>query len=137
MTDQRVAHVSHILLKSGTPMPLAEAMAKFENWKTEIGSDELKFAEVARRESECEQTAARGGDLGFVTRSRQLVPDMLEIDDLVFRDQKSGEETPGVYGPVGTALGLHLVYLHYCGEPSGEATYPAWMKKMGLGKEDE
>jgi len=37
MTDQRVAKVSHIMLKSGTPMPIEEALAKVESWKQEIG----------------------------------------------------------------------------------------------------
>ena len=38
MTDQRVAKVGHIMLKSGTPMPIEEALAKVESWKAEIGT---------------------------------------------------------------------------------------------------
>ena len=128
MTDTRVAKVSHILLKAGTPMPVEEAYAKFELWKAEIAGDEETFAAVARRESECEESASRGGDLGYVTVSRQLPP---LLDDVVFSQQKKGEERPGVYGPIGSAEGLHLIYLHYCGEPDGEVTYPEWMRKMG------
>ena len=131
MTDPRVANVSQILLKAGTPLPLEEAMAKFDAWKVEIGSDPERFAAVARRESECEVTASNGGELGIVSRGRQLPP---QIDDVVFRDQPKGEEKPGVYGPIATSSGLHLVYLHFCGEPQGEATYPEWMKKMGVGR---
>lgn len=132
MTDPRVAMVSHILLKSGTALPLEEAMANFDAWKVEIGSDPEKFAAVAIRESECEETASSGGDLGIVSRSRQLPP---QIDDVVFRDQPKGEEKPGVYGPIATTSGLHLIYLHFCGEPQGEASYPEWMKQMGVGSD--
>lgn len=38
MTDQRVAKVGHVMLKSGTPMPIDEALAKVEGWKAEIGT---------------------------------------------------------------------------------------------------
>ena len=112
MIDQRVAKVSHILMKPGGSMTIEEARAQFEAWKVEIGGDSDKFAEVARRVSECEQTSEKGGDLGYCTRLKQLPR---QIDDVVFVK----EPVPGVYGPIGTKQGLHLVYLHSCGEPMG------------------
>lgn len=93
MTDQRVARVSTIVIPFNTEKTLDEAYACFEAWKEEIGGDEAKFAEVARRESEDPASAPNGGDLGYVTRARQLPP---QLDDVVFRDQKPGEEQPGV-----------------------------------------
>ena len=54
----------------------------------------------------------KGGDLGYCTRLKQLPR---QIDDVVFVK----EPVPGVYGPIGTKQGLHLVYLHSCGEPMG------------------
>ena len=43
---------------------------------------------------------------------------------------------PGVYGPVGSTQGLHLVYLHSCGEPMGrtEALFSPPGKSIDLGK---
>jgi peptidyl-prolyl cis-trans isomerase D len=93
MTDQRVARVSTIVIPFDTEKTLDEAYACFEAWKVEIGSDEEKFAEVARRESEDPASAPSGGDLGYVTRARQLPP---QLDDVVFRDQKPGQEQTGV-----------------------------------------
>merc|ERR1719240_71947 len=127
MTDQRVAHVSTIVIPFNTEKTLDEAYACFEAWKEEIGDDPTKFAEVARRESEDPASAPNGGDIGIVTRARQLPP---QLDDVVFRDQKPGEERPGVYGPIGTTNGLELIYLHYCGEPTGKATMPWEGKKQ-------
>jgi len=114
MIDQRVARVSHILMKPGGTMSITEAKAQFESWKEEIGGDEAKFAECARLNSEDEETKARGGEIGWVTRLKQLPP---QLDEVVFVK----DPVPGVYGPVGSKEGLHLVYLHYCGEPMGKA----------------
>jgi hypothetical protein len=127
MIDQRVAKVSHILMKPGGPMTIQEARAQFDEWKAEIGGDPEKFAEVARRVSECEVSREKGGDLGYVTRLKQLP---LQLDEVVFVPNP----VPGVYGPIGSTKGLHLVYLHSCGEPMGrtEALFdpPNSLKKM-------
>ena len=112
MIDQRVAKVSHILMKPGGPMTIEEARAQFEEWKGEIGGDPDKFAEVAARVSECEKSKEKGGDLGYVTRLNQLPP---QLDEVIF----VSEPVPGVYGPIATKQGLHLVYLFSCGEPMG------------------
>jgi hypothetical protein len=75
MSDQRVATVSQILLKSGTPLPVEEAYSMFDSWKEEINGDSAKFAEVAERVSECEFTGkgtGKGGSLGVVTIGRTV-----------------------------------------------------------------
>ncbi|KAL1504568.1 hypothetical protein AB1Y20_008354 [Prymnesium parvum] len=130
MTDQRVAKVSHIMLKSGTPMPIEEALAKVESWKQEIGNDLIKFQEVAKRDSECEKTAAVGGMLGVFTRGRLG----LRWDAEIFQE----DVLPGdgvVRGPVMDKEGLHLLYVHTCWEPKGEQTkgnVPDLLKKIGM-----
>ena len=91
-------------------MTIDEALAQFESWKQEIADDPEKFAEIAREHSDDEESAPNGGDLGFVTRVKQLPP---QLDDVVFVKNP----VPGCYGPVKSKKGIHLVYLHSCGEP--------------------
>jgi hypothetical protein len=131
MIDQRVAKVSHILMKPGGSLTIEEARAQFEAWKTEIGGDPDKFAEVATRVSECETSKEKGGDLGYVTRLNQLPP---QLDEVIF----VSDPVPGVYGPIASKRGLHLIYLFSCGEPMGrtEALFdpPNSIKKKLDGK---
>lgn len=131
MIDQRVAKVSHILMKPGGSLTIEEARAQFAAWKDEIGGDPDKFAEVAARVSECEKSKEKGGDLGYVTRLNQLPP---QLDEVIF----VSEPVPGVYGPIASKQGLHLVYLFSCGEPMGrtEALFdpPNSIKKKLDGK---
>merc|ERR1712146_602247 len=121
--------VSHIMLKSGTPMPIEDALAKVEAWKDEIGNDVLKFEEVAKRDSECEKTSAEGGMLGIFPRGRLG----MKWDYEVFKE----DVPPGdgvVRGPVMDKEGLHLLYVHTCWEPKGEqtkGTKPEWMTYLG------
>lgn len=121
MADQRIAKVSHCMLAAGTDMTLAEANAKIEEWKKEIGNDEAKFAEVAMRESECKATAAEGGMLGIFARGKLGQ----EMDNLIFKEDvvpiENGGKGGEVRGPLGTNLrgqaGLSLIYVHTCWEP--------------------
>ena len=62
-------------------------------------------------------------------RLKQLPP---QLDDVVFVK----DPVPGVKGPLVSRQGLHLVYLHSCGEPMGrtEALFsppPSLQAKMG------
>ena len=132
-----MATASHLLLKFGTKggkiATAKEAYALLDQWKAEAGSDEFKFAELVRAHSECDQTAAKGGALGFVFRGT-LPP---AICDVVF------SEDPGrTYGPVATKEGVHLVYVHFCGTPRGEdtgipASWPRGMADEGLQSQRE
>lgn len=56
------------------------------------------FAELAEAHSEC-PTASQGGDLGLFT-SGQMPPAM---DEVFFAEQ------PGIYGPVRTEWGFHIL----------------------------
>ena len=78
-------------------------------WKERIEDDPEKFEICARERSEC-TTKERGGDLGVVT---PLTRGQLSqaFTDVVFLED--GEvAAPGVYGPIETQQGLHLVFVH-------------------------
>jgi len=112
VSDQRVAHVSHLLLAPGKcTLPLDEAKALMATWRDEIGGDAEKFAEKVRAESHC-PTAERDGDLGYIVRAK-CCP---QLDDIIFK-----EEPGRTYGPVVDRAGLHLIYLHSCREPGSRA----------------
>jgi len=112
MQDQRVASCSHINLAPGKcTLPLEDAKALMEQWKSEIGSDINKFAERAKTDSHC-STAANGGDLGFVVRKNLCQ----QFDDILF-----SEEPGKAYGPIVTTAGLHLIFLKSCREPTSRS----------------
>jgi len=122
MADQRVARISHCMLAAGTDMTLADAKAKIEGWKAEVGNDEAKFIELVKRESECEKTKADGGAVGIFSRGKLST----QLDELIFKDDvkpvENGGEGGVVRGPIGTAFpgckpGLSLIYVHTCWEP--------------------
>lgn len=124
MTDQRVARISHCMLAAGTDTTLEQAKAKIEGWKAEVGSDEAKFTALAQRESECQATAAKGGELGIYARGKLSK----EMDSLIFQEDvvplANGGKGGTVRGPIGTSnlgdsgkAGLSLVYVHSCWEP--------------------
>ena len=77
-------------------------------WKERIDNDPEKFDILVRERSEC-ASRDRGGDLGVVTpltRGRLA----REFTDVVFLDDGEVAQ-PGVYGPIETSQGLHLVYV--------------------------
>jgi len=120
MTDQRVAKVSHCLLRAGTNLTLAEATAKIGAWKAEIGNDEAKFIEVVKRDSEA-SNAAEGGLLGIFSRGKLST----ELDELIFKEDviplENGGKGGEVRGPIATKFdgqaGLSLLYIHSCWQP--------------------
>ena len=139
---QRVARVSHCMLAAGSEMSIDEANAKCAQWIAEIGNDEAKFAEVAKRESECSATAGDGGMLGIYTRGK--FPPVVE--NLIFQDDVKPVEFGGtggvVRGPIGTNFrgqpGLSIIYVHTCWEPENkDRTYPSWMQNLGIGAEEK
>ncbi len=115
ISDQRVARVSHVMLRTD-PAALnlrtkGEAYELLLGWKEVMGDDLEKFEICATERSEC-RSKSKKGDLGFVTRGKL---------DRAFDDVIFAEEPGRVYGPVETATGLHLIYLHSCREPESRA----------------
>lgn len=72
---------------------LRQAIAQLEGWKAEIGDDRYKFAECARENSLCADTADKGGLLLPIFRG-QLAP---QLEDVIFN-----EPIGKCYGPIAT-----------------------------------
>ena len=101
------AKASHILLKVSSDASFEANEAKLSAWKAEIEDAAYhfqvdRFAEKAKQHSDC-PSASRGGNLGFFARGK-MVP---EFDAVAF-EKKVG----AIHGPVRTATGSHLIFLH-------------------------
>ena len=125
--ETKITGVKSLTADLATGAGLAEAKQLMESWKQEVGLDREKFAEIAKRESHC-PTAEDGGDLGFMVRSACSQ----DFNDILFE-----KEAPGVYGPITTPAGLHLIYLNSCRDPtpndnhfSGKSTLTENLPKM-------
>jgi peptidylprolyl isomerase len=96
-------HLAQIFISApdgGDPAKIGAALRKATDLAAKVaGSD---FAKLAREQSEHADSAAKGGDLGYLPQARMLP----EIAAAV-RDMKPGD----VLGPVKTAQGLHFVKL--------------------------
>lgn len=92
---------SHILLKTeGQDEKLV--LAKAEQLLAEVKKEPAKFAELARKNSQDEGSAAAGGDLDFFGRGAMVKA----FDDAVFA-MKVGD----IAGPVKSEFGYHLIKL--------------------------
>ena len=110
MSDQRVARISHVMLRTDTEAcnyrTRGECYEMLTAWKERIGDDEELFKICAEERSEC-ASQAKGGDLGFLTPAAKGFA--REFCETAFSD----DTEPGkVYGPIETQVGLHLVYIH-------------------------
>lgn len=101
------AKASHILLNA-TPESSFEANEKkLAGWKAILEdapyhNQEHDFGELAKAHSDC-PSGARGGSLGFFPKGKMVD----EFDAICFE-----EKTKAIYGPVRTATGSHLIFLH-------------------------
>ena len=124
MSDQRVAKISHVMLRTDEAAlavrTKGECYELLSAWKDVIQDDAERFATCARERSEC-ASKRDGGDLGWKTRGSL---------SKAFNDIAFVEEPGRVYGPIETEQGLHLLFLHFCGEPEGDATAPRWMSNL-------
>ncbi len=92
-------HVRHILLKQGVNMTEAEADRQIHNLYEQLKSGK-DFAAMARQYSLDHASAAKGGDLGWMT-SDELVPSFAEaMKDLPLQT---------ISKPVKTPFGWHLI----------------------------
>lgn len=92
-------HVRHILVRPSEVQSIAEVRAKLMQLRERVlGGDD--FGELALAHSEDTSSAAKGGDLGWVSPG-QTVPQ--------FEKQMSRLELDEVSEPVQTPFGLHLI----------------------------
>ena len=94
---------SHILVKADKDAPKAErekARAKAETLLAEIRKNPQSFAELARKNSDDEGSAPKGGDLEFFGRGQMVKP----FEDAAFA-LKPGETS----GVVETDFGYHII----------------------------
>jgi len=103
---------SHILVKADKDAPKAErekARAKAEALLAEVRKNPQSFAEIARKNSDDEGSAAKGGDLDWFGRGQMVKP----FEDAAFA-LKSGETS----GIVESDFGYHII--HVTGARGGE-----------------
>jgi peptidyl-prolyl cis-trans isomerase D len=94
---------SHILVKADKDAPKAErekARAKAESLLAEVRKNPQSFAEIARKNSDDEGSAAKGGDLDFFGRGQMVKP----FEDAAFA-LKPGETS----GIVESDFGYHII----------------------------
>ena len=111
-TSPEERRASHILVKADKDAPKAErdqARAKAEALLAEVRKNPQAFAEIAKKNSDDEASAAKGGDLDFFGRGGVAKP----VEDAAF-SLKPGETS----GIVESDFGYHIV--HVTGARGGE-----------------
>ena len=101
------AKASHILLNVSDEASFEDIEKKLAGWKAILDdapyhNQEHDFAELAKKHSQC-PSASRGGALGFFPKGKMVD----EFDAICFE-----KKTKAIYGPVRTATGVHLIFLH-------------------------
>jgi len=103
---------SHILVKADKDAPKAErdkARAKAEELLAEVRKNPQAFAEIAKKNSDDEGSAAKGGDLDFFGRGAMVKP---------FEDAAFGLKPGETSGIVESDFGFHII--HVTGARGGE-----------------
>ncbi len=98
---------SHILVAADKSAPAAErekAKAEAEKLLDEVRKNPAAFAEVAKRASQDDASAAHGGDLGFFRKDRGIEP---AIAEAAFALARKGD----ISGVVESDYGYHIVHL--------------------------
>jgi parvulin-like peptidyl-prolyl isomerase len=101
------AKAQHILLQVSETQSFEQIDKKLAGWKAILEdapyhNQEHDFGELAKAHSEC-PSGARGGNLGFFAKGKMVD----EFDAICFE-----QKTRAIYGPVRTATGSHLIFLH-------------------------
>ncbi len=102
-TSPEERRVSHILVKADKDAPKAErdkARAKAETLLAEVRKSPDSFAEIARKNSDDEGSAAKGGDLDFFGRGAMVKP---------FEDAAFGLKPGETSGIVESDFGYHII----------------------------
>lgn len=105
LTQPEQRSASHVLIelpKGANAATKAQLRAKAAQLTAELQKSPLRFAEVARKESQDAGSAAQGGSLGTFGRGAMVKP----FDDAVF-SMRVGE----IRGPVESEYGFHIIRL--------------------------
>ncbi len=98
-TREEQVRARHILLRVTPDRPAEQAEQELATIRTRIEAGE-DFAELAKELSDDEDTAERGGNLGFFGRNRMVK---------AFEDAAFGAAVGDLVGPVKTDFGYHLI----------------------------
>lgn len=104
-TQFQSRQASHILIAvppNASAESKAQARSKAEQLYKQVLQNPADFAQIAKNNSQDPGSAARGGDLGFISRGAMVKP----FEDAVFQ-MKEGE----IAGPVETQFGYHIIKL--------------------------
>jgi peptidyl-prolyl cis-trans isomerase D len=102
-TSAEERRASHILVKADKDAPKAErdkARAKAETLLAEVKKNPSAFADIARKNSDDEGSAAKGGDLDFFGRGAMVKP---------FEDAAFGLKPGETSGIVESDFGFHII----------------------------
>ncbi len=102
-TSAEERRASHILVKADKDAPKAErdkARAKAETLLAEVRKNPQAFAEIAKKNSDDEGSAAKGGDLDFFGRGAMVKP---------FEDAAFGLKPGEISGIVESDFGYHII----------------------------
>jgi peptidyl-prolyl cis-trans isomerase D len=105
-TTPEERRASHILIKADKDAPKAErdkARAKAEALLAEVRKNPASFAEVAKKNSDDEGSAPKGGDLDFFGRGAMVKP---------FEDAAYGLKPGEISGIVESDFGFHIIQLN-------------------------
>ena len=103
-TSPEQRRASHILVRIAEgPDGDAQALRKIQELRKQLVSG-TDFATLAKKHSEDPGSAAKGGDLGYLTRNGSMVK---EFEDALFGLKKDA----GLSQPVRTSFGYHLIKL--------------------------
>jgi len=111
-TSPEERRASHILVKADKDAPKAErdkARAKAEGLLAEVRKNPQAFAEIAKKNSDDEGSATKGGDLDFFGRGAMVKP---------FEDAAFGLKPGETSGIVESDFGFHII--HVTGARGGE-----------------
>ncbi|MEO8523983.1 MAG: SurA N-terminal domain-containing protein [Caldimonas sp.] len=105
-TSPEERRASHILVKADKDAPKADrdkAKAKAEALLAEVKKDPSRFAEIAKKNSDDEGSATKGGDLDFFGRGAMVKP---------FEDAAFGLKPGEISGVVESDFGYHVIQLN-------------------------
>ncbi len=101
--SRQASHILISVLPDASAESKAQARAAANQLYQQVVKDPAEFAEMAKKNSQDPGSAAKGGDLGFISRGAMVKP----FEDAVFQ-MKEGE----IAGPVETQFGYHIIKLN-------------------------